>query len=204
MKTIVPKFCIVAEQIKWPILPTMITVISSTNRQDSMTLRMAMYYFEQIKNKTTEEVKLLDLATLPDDILHVNMYGSQGQSPRLQQIQEAYMIPADKFVFIIPEYNGSFPGVLKLFIDACSVYKMGETFKKGNKKALTTGVSSGRAGNLRGLVHFAGVLNYLNVAVLPNQLPVSGIENIMDAQGDISNPETIKVINQQIEDFLRF
>lgn len=182
----------------------MITVISATNRQDSRTLQVAKFYVEQIKEKTSEEVLLLDLAHLPDDILHVNMYGSAGQSPRLQQIQERVLIPASKFAFVIPEYNGSFPGVLKLFIDACSVYKMGETFKKGNKKALITGVSSGRAGNLRGLVHFTGVLNYLNVAVLPNQLPISSIENIMDSDGKIINLDTIQAINQQIEDFLRF
>lgn len=182
----------------------MITVISATNRHDSMTLRMAKYYFEQIKSKTSEEAKLLDLATLPDDILHVNMYWASGQSPRLQQIQESYLIPANKFVFIIPEYNGSFPGVLKLFVDACSIYRMADTFKKGNKKALTTGVSSGRAGNLRGMLHFAGVLNYLNVAVLPNQLPISGIDKIIDESGQLNNPETIKVIDQQIDDFLAF
>jgi NAD(P)H-dependent FMN reductase len=165
---------------------------------------MSQYYVQKIKEKTSEEVKLLDLSQLPDDIMHVNMYGASGQSPKLQQIQESYMIPAEKFVFIIPEYNGSFPGVLKLFIDACSVYKMGETFKKGTKKALTTGVSSGRAGNLRGLVHFAGVLNYLNVAVLPNQLPISNIENIVHQDGSISNQETVAAISKQIDDFLRF
>lgn len=181
----------------------MITVISATNRPDSASHTVATFYFNQLKEKSREEISFLDLSELPDDILHINMYGKTGQSLGLQQIQEKFLIPASKFVFIIPEYNGSFPGILKLFIDACSVYKMGETFKKGNKKALTTGVSSGRAGNLRGLVHFAGILNYLNVAVLPNQLPISSIENIIE-DGKIVHEETIKVINQQIEDFLNF
>lgn len=180
----------------------MITVISATNRKNSETLKIAKHYFEVIKTKTDENVLLLDLCHLPHDIISDDMYSIEGQSLALREIQEKYMVPADKFVFVIPEYNGSIPGILKLFIDACSIYRMKDTFKRGDKKALLVGVSSGRAGNLRGLVHFTGMLNYLNITVHPNQLPISKVDTLMNEHGKITDAETLKVTEMHIKEFV--
>lgn len=182
----------------------MITIIAATNRKGSYTLKVAQHYLDVLKSKTDETVALLDLVSLPQEWVHEAMYHHEGQSPIIRAIQEQYLIPADKFVFIIPEYNGSIPGILKLFIDACSVYRMKDTFKRGDKKALLTGVSSGRAGNLRGMVHFTGMLNYLDIAVLPNQLPISVVDTIMNTEGNINHSDTLKVIDAQIDAFLKF
>lgn len=127
----------------------MITVISATNRKDSEAQDFAKFYVKTLSARTSEEVKLLALEEIPHDWFHPDMYAEKGQSPSLARLQDEYMLPAGKFVFVIPEYNGSFPGVLKLFLDACSVRKYHETFK--GKKAALLGVASGRAGNLRGM-----------------------------------------------------
>jgi NAD(P)H-dependent FMN reductase len=182
----------------------MITVISSTNRRNSETIKIAKHYAAQLKQKTKEEVLLLDLCDLPNDMLHIDMYSGDNQSPALREIQEQYMIPADKFVFVVPEYNGSVPGILKLFIDACSVYKMKDTFKRGDKKALLVGVASGRAGNLRGLIHLTGMLNYLNITVHPNQLPISGVTALLDVDGNVNHAETLKVTDLHIDEFINY
>ena len=86
-------------------------------------------------------------------------------------------------MFIIPEYNGSFPGILKYFIDTISTTGFNETFH--NKKALLIGVSQGRAGNLRGLTHFASILMHMNVTVIPQSLPLSTIDNKWDEKGTL-------------------
>ena len=179
----------------------MITVISSTNRKNSETLKIARHYYQQIKLKTTESVLLLDLC---DDFFHDNMYEAAEQSKGLREIQEKFLIPADKFVFVVPEYNGSIPGILKFFIDACSIYKMKDTFKRGDKKALLVGVASGRAGNLRGLIHLTGMLNYLNITVHPNQLPISRVETLFDSENSIIDSDTLKVTDMHIEEFLTY
>lgn len=182
----------------------MITVISGTNRRNSSTLKFAQYYQQQLQTLTQDSVLLLDLCDLPNDFLHTDMYSEQGQSAALRVIQEKYMTAADKFIFIAPEYNGSVPGILKLFLDACSVHRMKDTFKRGDKKALLTGISSGRAGNLRGMIHLTGMLNYLNITVHPNQLPISQTGHIMDSEGKITDEATTKVIHQQLVEFLNF
>ncbi len=181
----------------------MITVISGTNRMDSNSLKVAKHYVQLLEKHSTEEVKLLDLATIPMIWYENEGMKADNHHPELKKIQEDCIIPAERFVFIIPEYNGSFPGVLKLFIDACSMHKMSESFKVGIKKALLAGVASGRAGNLRGLEHFTGVLNYLNVIVLPNRLPISSVHTLFNEHGVISDESTLKVSEIQVLDFLK-
>ncbi|HMO40454.1 MAG TPA: NAD(P)H-dependent oxidoreductase [Saprospiraceae bacterium] len=180
----------------------MITIISGTNRKNSECLRFARKYAEILQAKTDEPVQVLALEDIPHDWFYNGMYEDDGQSSSLAQLQDAYMLPAQKFVYVMPEYNGSFPGVVKLFIDACSVRQYKATFK--NKKAALVGVATGRAGNLRGLEHFTGVLNHVGTVVLPNRLPISRIEHLVDADGDISDPGTLRSIEKQAEELLHF
>lgn len=180
----------------------MITVISGTNRKNSECLRFAQQYADIIRQKTDEEVRLLALEDIPHDWFHVAMYEDGGQSDSLTQLQDEYMLPSDKFVYVTPEYNGSFPGVVKLFIDACSVREYKATFK--GKKAALVGIATGRAGNLRGMEHLTGVLNHVGTIVMPNKLPVSRISQLTNGNGEISDPLTLRVIEKHVEEFLVF
>ncbi|MEL6925942.1 MAG: NAD(P)H-dependent oxidoreductase, partial [Bacteroidota bacterium] len=125
-----------------------------------------------------------------------------GQTQSLSDIQDRIMIPAGKFVYVMPEYNGGFPGIVKLFIDACSVREYAATFK--GKKAALVGVATGRAGNLRGLDHMSGVLNHVGTIVMPNKLPISSISKLQNGHGNIDDPDTLKTLDQYVEDFLSF
>ena len=180
----------------------MITVIAATNRKDSEALDFAKFYAEALRAQTREEVKLLALEEEAHDWFHPGMYSQEGQSASVARLQDEYMTPAGKFVFVIPEYNGSFPGVLKLFLDACSVRAYNETFP--GKKAALLGVATGRAGNLRGMDHLTGILHYLGMIVLPNKLPVSSIRKIADEQGNITDPYTRAVIERQALELIAF
>ncbi len=77
------------------------------------------------------------------------------RTPEFIKIENEILIPTQKFIFIIPEYNGTFPGVLKAMIDNSDIKKAWY-----HKKALLTGVSTGRAGNLRGMDHLSASLHY--------------------------------------------
>jgi len=180
----------------------MITVISGTDRRQSESLNFAKKYVEIIQMKTDEPVKLLALEDIPHDWWHVDMYENNGQKPSIALLQDEYMLPAQKFIFLSPEYNGSFPGVLKLFLDACSVREYKATFK--GKKAALVGIATGRAGNLRGMDHLTGILNHLGIIVLPNKVPISKIDQLSDATGAIIDPITIRTIEKHVEEFLDF
>lgn len=172
-----------------------ITVISATNRPNSHTGKIARHYETVLKQKG-EIVHFLNLQDLPYSFLDSDMYGKR--SGEFQKIIDECITNQTKFVFISPEYNGSFAGVLKVFLDAISPGVWADN------KACLVGVSSGRAGNLRGLEHLTNILNYLKVNVYHNKLPISRVDTLLDENGDIKDEETLKVIDLQLNGFLRF
>ena len=180
----------------------MITVFAGTNRKNSRTRLIAEYIYGLLVEQAEEEVLFFSLEDLPADILSVDMYSEEGQSKALAAIQDEYLVPATKFYFVAPEYNGGIPGALKLFIDACSVHDYAGSFK-GGKKAALVGVSAGRSGNLRGLEYMTGFLNYLTINVLPNRLPVSMVETLLTAD-ELTDEGTQKAIQEQVTNFLSF
>jgi chromate reductase len=179
----------------------MITIISGTNRQNSNTLTVARHYYNELRKKGAA-VQLLSLTDLPENWLSEKMYNADSQPNGFAEVQDQYWVAADKIVMISPEYNGSFPGVLKAFLDACSVRNAKESFFY--KKVALVGVSSGRAGNLRGMEHLTGVLNYLNMIVMPNRLPISVVNTLKNEAGELANADTLKTIDAHIEQILVF
>lgn len=180
----------------------MITVFSGTNRKNSNSAIIATHIYELLQLHSEESVQLLKLEDLPNDLLHTNMYEAAQQSKALAEIQDQYLIPAQKFFFVVPEYNGGIPGILKLFIDACSIRAYNASFK-GGKKAALVGISSGRSGCLRGMEYMTGFLNYLSIQVLPNKLPISSVESLLDTH-HITDENTRNVLESQVMDFLKF
>src|SRR5690606_23190404 len=91
-------------------------IISGTNRKHSNSLKVAKFYQKELLKKG-EEFEILSLEDLPTDIIVTDLYGRRSEA--FSEIQEK-ISRSKKFIFVIPEYNGSYPGVLKVFIDACA------------------------------------------------------------------------------------
>ena len=161
-------------------------IISASGREGSRTRLVAAHYQDLLAEKGVKS-RLFSLSGV--DVLHRNS--------EFEQIEQEYIEPARRIYFIVPEYNGSFPGILKCFIDNVQNYLLWR-----GKTALMTGVSTGRAGNLRGMDHLSGVLNYLQVTVYPNRLPISGIAKLLDENGRLNDTATLKAINEQLDGFL--
>jgi NAD(P)H-dependent FMN reductase len=166
----------------------MITIISGTNRKDSMTMKVALVYLKLFQQKT-DNVHLLSLEG--KNILE--------RGADMEQMEQELLIPTEKFVFVMPEYNGSIPGILKLMIDNSNIRKCW-----WYKKAMLVGVADGRAGNLRGIDHMTNILHYMRMHILYNKIPISRINEEIDEQGNVLKPATARVIEQQIDEFLKF
>jgi NAD(P)H-dependent FMN reductase len=165
----------------------MYTIVSGTNRVGSHTEKVAKQYQKILKEKNIDAT-LFTLKNL--DVLH--------RSNEYIQVEAEILIPTKKFIFIIPEYNGSYPGVLKAMIDNSDIRRVWNF-----KKALLTGVATGRAGNLRGMDHLADTLHYMKMNVYYNKLPISVIDKVMDEDGRF-DPATLLVINNQLDEFIQF
>lgn len=164
------------------------TIISGTNRSGSNTLKVARQYRELLKKKGVEAT-----------VVSLEGVDLNQKSQDWAEVEREVLVPTDKFIFILPEYNGSFPGALKTMIDLSDHRKVWP-----GKKALLTGVSTGRAGNLRGMDHLTGSLNYLQVHVHPNKLPISTVDKLLNGVGEITDQPTLRAIDQQLEQFIQF
>lgn len=171
------------------------TIVSGTNRPDSNTLKVSNFYKTKLEEQGVS-CRFIDLQDLPSDFTESNMYGNR--TDEFQKIQDI-VSETQKFLFVIPEYNGSFPGVLKAFIDAC---KFPESF--ADKKCGLVGISAGKFGNLRGLEHFSGVANYIKMDVYHNKMYLPGIDNDLNDDGIINTPHHVALIESQVKGFINF
>lgn len=169
----------------------MITIIAGTNRPNSNSEKIAKFY----NNLIQEDSQILLLKNLPKDFVYKDTYGEG--SKEFNKIVSEKISNAKKFIFIIPEYNGGFPGVLKAFIDAVNPKEFNE------KKAALVGLSSGRSGALRPMDHLTDILHYLKVEVLSVKPKLSNIEKLM-GDDKLIDSEAIELLKKQIKKFSKF
>jgi chromate reductase, NAD(P)H dehydrogenase (quinone) len=166
----------------------MITIVSGTNRKDNNTKKVALAYQKLLAEKKIES-----------KVLALDEHNVYERDEAFVIMENDYLKNAEKIIFVLPEYNGSFPGVLKMLIDNSDVKTAWP-----NKKALLVGVASGRAGNLRGLEHLTGSLMHIKMIVHPNRLPISSIHNLLNVNGEITDASTLKTIDAQLDEFINF
>jgi NAD(P)H-dependent FMN reductase len=150
----------------------MITIISSTNRTGANTRQVADIYASLLKD-LKEEYQILDLKDLPQDFIFTALFENRGSNPEFNEIQKL-VDETNKFVFIIPEYNGSFPGILKAFLDGL---KFPGSFK--GKAGALVGLSSGTMGGSLAMSHLTDILNYLGLFVLPIKPRINNVHKII-------------------------
>ena len=174
----------------------MITLVSGTNRPASVTRQVVDIYQEMLRQKNVAS-EIIDLVELPSDFISTALYENSGKNETFQPIQEK-MLLAKKYVFFIPEYNGSFPGILKTFIDGL---KYPETFK--GKKCALVGLSSGVQGSVLAMSHLTDIFNYAKIHVLAEKPKLLHIENHLK-DGEIVNPLFRSLLEEQIDSLLKF
>ena len=174
----------------------MITIVSTTNREGSLTYKVAMLY-SKLLNQINVANQIFDLSLLPKDFIFSN-FGDNQTDYFVKQVQQ-FIHKADRFIIISPEYHGSYPGIFKAFIDC-----IGNDGIKEKKVALV-GISSGRAGNLRGLDHLSALFHHLRAEVYSSKPKLSVIYKLFNDEDDeLDDSDTLKLIQNQINGFLTF
>ena len=173
-----------------------IVIVCGTNRNDSVSYQIALLY-QNMLNDIECSNDLIDLSDLPNDFAFSALYDNAGKNKDFNHFREL-MADASKFVFIVPEYNGSFPGVLKTFIDGL---KFPHTFK--GKKCALVGISSGIQGAGLALSHLTDIFHYCGTEVLSLKPKLSHIEkNFKD--GEITNIIYKQLLEDQVEKLIDF
>src|SRR3954468_24194836 len=136
-----------------------ILIVSGTNRPGSNALKIANIVRGHYQRSGHGEVGLYSLTEMPPEIFDPASYATK--PPAWAAVQQRILDAAGLHV-ITPEYNGSFPGVLKYFID---MLKFPESFE--HKPVAYVGESSGEWGGLRAVEQLQMVFGYRNAHSYP-------------------------------------
>ena len=179
------------------LLLALLTVLAGTNRPASRA-RLVADYYRTILTEMGADNQLLDLAELPADFTATALYGQVGMHDGFNRLA-GLLDASEKLVIIVPEYNASYPGVLKAFIDGLA-YPGGI---RGKKVALV-GLSSGGQGGLLAMAHLTDVLMYLGSAVLPQRVRLPFINQDLDPALGLRQELSQQLLREQAAALLAF
>ena len=173
----------------------MIVIISGTNRPGSNTRRVASN-LEASYQMLGVKTQLLDLVELPPEVFLPAAYADKPAA--FKKFSDA-VLAADGLVVVTPEYNGSFPGALKYFID---LLPFPESFEQ--RPVCFVGLAAGMWGALRAVEQLQGVFGYRNAHVCPGRIFIPSIGQQLDAAGQFTDAEMTARLAKQAAGFTGF
>ena len=173
----------------------MIVVISGSNREGNLSSKVAAT-LRRFVEAEGEEVFPIDLREMPDGLYTPQAY--RAKPAAFNRYQEA-ILATDGILTVVPEYNGSFPGVLKYFID---MLRFPESLVE--KPAAFVGVAAGKWGGLRAVEQLELVFQYRNAHLFGRRVFLKGIHDLLDDAGEIGDPEIRARVERLAHEFVAF
>ncbi|HEY5895746.1 MAG TPA: NAD(P)H-dependent oxidoreductase [Chthoniobacterales bacterium] len=170
-------------------------ILSGTNRSGSLTRRVAEAAEAKLVELGVKPV-FLDLQDLPAEIFTSGAYLEKpGSFAPFQKI----IIEADGLLIVTPEYNGSFPGVLKYFID---MLKFPESLK--GLPVGFIGVAAGHYGALRSVEQLTAIVQYRGAHAFGQRIFLHGGGSLSPSGKMLGNDEYQPRFEALIEGFVKF
>jgi NAD(P)H-dependent FMN reductase len=173
----------------------MITVISGTNRPGSNTRKISVAIQEMLVS-TGHQTTMIDLAELPDELFAGSSYAVKPDS--FANFQDA-VLETDGVLSVVPEYNGSFPGILKYFID---MLRFPESLYE--KPAAFVGISAGRWGGVRAVEQLEMIFQYRHAHLFGRRCFIPRVGEVFDDAGQIADPDLAARLQKTVTDFAAF
>jgi NAD(P)H-dependent FMN reductase len=171
-----------------------ILVISGTNRPESNTAVLARVVHAMYQ-QTGIAADYYSLCDLPRELFDPSAYKHKPESFLVVQQR---IVDARGLHVIVAEYNGSFPGVLKYFID---MLRFPDSFQ--HKPVALVGVSNGSWGGLRPVEQLQMVFGYRNAYIFPERVFIAGARHKV-ADGRLLDAEVAERLERQIRGFADF
>ncbi|MEO6847344.1 MAG: NADPH-dependent FMN reductase [Chthoniobacterales bacterium] len=172
-----------------------LVILSGTNRPSSNT-RKIVSELDEIYRKLGNPAEVLDLVDLPPEIFNSSSYAKKPAA--FARFSDA-ILAADGVHLVTPEYNGGMPGILKYFID---MLPFPESFE--NRPIAFTGLAAGMWGALRPVEQLQHIFAYRLAHIFPARVFMPNVNNLLDENGKINDPELHERLRQQAEEFIKF
>ncbi len=174
-----------------------IVVVCGTNRDGALSRMLAKQAQSEFDKLDDIDTDLLDMNELGAEFLGPKAY--KEPTPEITAIVDRFLA-ADGVCFIVPEYNGSYPGILKLFVDMLP-------FPEGfdSRPCSFIGLAAGQFQGLRAVEHFQQVAGYRNAHIYPRRLFIGNSFKQFDFEkGKLSDDELCQRLSQNANGFVQY
>ena len=168
--------------------PLSIAVILGTTRKGRMSAHAARFMVEQIQKRPCISTDLIDLSDLPMPI------DDAGEEIKDSTFSNRMTI-ADALVIVTPEYNHSFPGLLKHVLDSCLKEYI-------HKAAGIVGVSAGPFGGVRAIQDFLPVIRELGLVNIFWDVNFGNVASVFDPSGNLLDQAFIKRADKFLDELI--
>jgi chromate reductase len=169
-------------------------IVAGTNRPGSNTMKVCLWV-QKLYADHQEQTEILDLRTIELEKMAQAPYGNDRPESLRQAVGKINR--AEGLILVVPEYNGSMPGILKYFIDH---WQYPESFEARPVALIGLGY---RFGGVRPVEHLQQILGYRNSYVFPERVFIANIGQAIQ-DGKIVDPEVQKLLTSQVVNFQKF
>jgi NAD(P)H-dependent FMN reductase len=168
--------------------PLSIPLILGTARQGRESEHAARFVFEQTKKRAGVETEFIDVRTLP---MKLDDAGEQMKDPKFAATIER----CDGLIIVTPEYNHSFPGLLKHALDMC--------LKEYIHKAVgICGVSAGVIGGARVIESLLPVMRELGLVTIFEDMNFGKIGSLFDEHGNLMDENFVRRVDTFLNELI--
>ncbi len=168
--------------------PLFIPLILGTARQGRESEHAARFVFERTKARAGVETEFIDVRTLP---MKLDDAGEQMKDPKFADMIER----CDGLIIVTPEYNHSFPGLLKHALDMC--------LKEYIHKAVgICGVSAGIFGGARVIESLLPVMRELGLVTIFEDVNFGRIGTLFDERGNLLDQNFVRRVDSFLNELI--
>src|SRR5216110_1225061 len=168
--------------------PLFIPVILGTARQGRESEHAAHFVFEQTQKRAKVETDLIDVRSLP---MRLDDAGEQMKDPAFS----ATVDRCDGLIIVTPEYNHSFPGLLKHALDM--------NLKEYVHKAVgICGVSAGAFGGARVIEQLLPVVRELGLVTIFEDVNFGKVGTLFDERGKLLDENFVRRVDMFLNELI--
>ena len=168
--------------------PLFIPLILGTARQGRESENAARLVFELTKKRAGVETEFVDVRALP---MRLDEAGEQMKDPKFSATVER----SDALIIVTPEYNHSFPGLLKHALDM--------NLKEYIHKAVgICGVSAGAFGGARAIESLLPVMRELGLVTIFEDVNFARIGTLFDERRNLLDQNFIQKIDKFLDELI--
>jgi len=170
-----------------------IEIISGSPRSHSVTKRVALHLYNQLKKNTNHEINLVNVHEWNLPALQ-SVFTSPDNTPEEFKPLSKRIFEADAFILVTPEYNGSYTAALKNLLDHFP--------KQYHKPFGIVTASPGPLGGIRAAQQLLQLIPALFGIASPYLLVVPAVDKKFNATGELTDESFSNSINNFITEYL--